>query len=97
MDGVKQHWAPPQYCRCGINCLDSDSNQFKYFKIEEVDIRTGMALMLEGCSTSQFSRTRFHAGKYTLQEFLTPQVVQHLNKVTGYEQSLFGYDPYLQL
>ena len=92
-----QHYAPPQYCRCGITDCGVT---WKHYRLEDgKSIRDILHqdggipdkyLKPDG-SSEQIMHQRSYL--YSKRDYLTDEVLEYLNKITNKEQHFFGYQP----
>mmetsp|Transcript_26729 Transcript_26729/g.77077 ORF Transcript_26729/g.77077 Transcript_26729/m.77077 type:complete len:648 (-) Transcript_26729:1032-2975(-) len=92
-----QHYAPPQYCRCGIaDC----GVEWTYYRLEDgKSIRD--VLQQDGAIPNKYlkpdkaSEQIMHQRSYlySKRDYLTDEVLAYLNAVTKREQTFFGYQP----
>lgn len=86
-----QHYAPPQYCRCGI----SDCGvQWNFYRLEDQPIRSVLSKYLPEKYLKPESDTEImHKREYSKRDYLTDEVLSFLNTATKQEQDFFGYKP----
>mmetsp|Transcript_5929 Transcript_5929/g.9082 ORF Transcript_5929/g.9082 Transcript_5929/m.9082 type:complete len:325 (+) Transcript_5929:121-1095(+) len=93
-----QHWAPPQHCRCGLDC----GVDWTYYKIEDMPIYAVMASYLPSLQNvivkKQLAKDNimetYTEDQFDVDLYLTNSVLDMLNKLTKEEQEFFDYEPY---
>jgi len=87
----KQHWAPPQHCKCGMPC----GVPWEMFKVEQHPVQSILGPLLNFTAASV--PLAVHSGNYhglSKAEFLPAPVLQFLNYKTKQEQLHLGYEPF---
>ena len=96
--GWLQHWTPAQFCRCG---MASCGASYQVHRIEDrappevlspyfTDAQLGLGPTNIGADGK--SVLRCHAKSSNESEYLTPDVVRFIKRVTRKERKWFGYD-----
>ena len=92
-----QHYAPPQYCRCGITDCGVKWN---YYRLEDgKSIRDILnqdgGIPEKYLKPDETSEQIMHQRSYlySKRDYLTDKVLEYLNKMTTKEQQYFGYQP----
>lgn len=89
-----QHWAPPQYCRCGIHECNVEWTVYKLEDIESVGSVLGEYLPsrhLPLMPNDDDKNGTMHKRQYNVTDYLTQEVLSILNEATREEQEYFGY------
>jgi hypothetical protein len=88
---MRQHWQPPQHCRCGI----SDCRvEWTIYRIEDEPVGQIMARYLPILSGAINETSSEHVKQYNASMYFNERVLSILNKLTMKEQRFFGYEPY---
>jgi len=92
-----QHYAPPQYCRCGMTDCGVKWN---YYRLEDGksirDILKNFGIpekYLKQPDETGVQIMHQRSYLYSKRDYLTDEVLAYLNRLTKREQAFFGYQP----